>query len=123
MPVQGCLRQLEAPLSVHVVTAQSGHLARAPVSCANRTGCLRQPAPSRVQVVSANPDPSDDSQEISDTVELRAGSCARLTEELEKSGRPMATRTPDLYRVKRQLTNTLDNLDDDGDRVSTWKYV
>ena len=35
----------------------------------------------------------------------------------------VGTRTPDLYRVKGQLTNTLNNLHDDGDRISTWKYV
>jgi len=33
------------------------------------------------------------------------------------------TRTADLYRVKGQLTNTLNNLQVDVDRLSTWKYV
>jgi hypothetical protein len=42
---------------------------------------------------------------------------------VENNGRPVRTRTADLYRVKAQLTNTLNNLDDDGDRLSTWKYV
>jgi hypothetical protein len=35
----------------------------------------------------------------------------------------VGTRTPDLYRVKGQLTNTLNNLESDGDRLSTPKYV
>jgi hypothetical protein len=30
---------------------------------------------------------------------------------------------PDLYRGKGQLTNTLNNLESDGDRLSTPKYV
>jgi len=40
----------------------------------------------------------------------------------ENDGRLVGTRTPDLYRVKGQLTNTL-NLESDGDRLSTPKYV
>jgi hypothetical protein len=31
--------------------------------------------------------------------------------------------TPDLYRVKGQLTNTPNNLESAGDRLSTPKYV
>jgi hypothetical protein len=41
----------------------------------------------------------------------------------ENDGRFVGTRTPDLYRVKGQLTNTLNNLESDGDRLSTPKYV
>jgi len=33
------------------------------------------------------------------------------TQVVEEYGRPVGTRTPDLYRVKGQLTNTLNNLD------------
>ena len=43
--------------------------------------------------------------------------------DLENDGRLEGTRTPDLYRVKGQLTNTLNNLESDGDRLSTPKYV
>jgi len=39
------------------------------------------------------------------------------------NGRPVGTRTPDLYRVKGQLTNTPNNLHNDRDRVSTPKYA
>jgi hypothetical protein len=42
---------------------------------------------------------------------------------IEKNGRPVETRTPDLYRVKGHLTNTLNNLHDAGAHLSTWKYV
>jgi integrase len=42
---------------------------------------------------------------------------------IENDGRLVGTRTPDLYRVKGQLTNTLNNLESDGDRLSTPKYV
>ena len=38
---------------------------------------------------------------------------------IEMNGRLVGTRTPDLYRVKGQLTNTLNNLESDGDRLST----
>jgi len=41
----------------------------------------------------------------------------------QSNGRLVGTRTPDLYRVKGQLTNTLNNLESDGDRLSTPKYV
>ena len=41
----------------------------------------------------------------------------------ETNGRLVGTRTPDLYRVKGQLTNTLNNLESDWDRLSTPKYV
>ena len=41
----------------------------------------------------------------------------------ENDGRLVGTRTPDLYRVKGQLSNTLTNLESDGDRLSTPKYV
>ena len=42
---------------------------------------------------------------------------------IENDGRLVGTRTPDLYRVKGQLTNTLNNLESDGDRLSTPKYL
>ncbi len=41
----------------------------------------------------------------------------------EIDGRLLGTRTPDLYRVKGQLTNTLNNLANDRDRQTTPKYV
>jgi ketosteroid isomerase-like protein len=40
---------------------------------------------------------------------------------VEKNGRPVRTRTADLYRVKGQLTNTLNNLDRVGWRENTPK--
>jgi hypothetical protein len=42
---------------------------------------------------------------------------------IENDGNLVGTRTPDLSRVKGQLTNTLNNLESDGDRLSTPKYV
>jgi len=53
----------------------------------------------------------------------QSASEASLSEVVE-NGRLVGTRTPDLYRrVKGQLTNTLNNLESDGDRLSTPKYV
>jgi len=48
--------------------------------------------------------------------------CLQVIEKMV-NGRLVGTRTPDLYRVKGQLTNTLNNLESDGDRLSTPKYV
>jgi hypothetical protein len=42
---------------------------------------------------------------------------------IRRNGRLVGTRTPNLYRVKGQLTNTLNNLESDGDRLSTPKYA
>jgi hypothetical protein len=41
----------------------------------------------------------------------------------ERNGRHEETRTPDLYRVKGHMTNTLNNLHYDRDCLSTRKYV
>jgi len=43
--------------------------------------------------------------------------------DLKIDGRLVGTRTPDLYRVKGQLTNTLNDIESDADRISTPKYV
>jgi hypothetical protein len=42
---------------------------------------------------------------------------------VEKYGRPVRTRTADLYRVKGQLTNTYNNLDGLEGRENTLKYA
>jgi hypothetical protein len=42
---------------------------------------------------------------------------------IENDGRPVGTRTRDLYRVKAQLTNTYNNLDRVEWPVNTPKYV
>ena len=48
--------------------------------------------------------------------------CLQMIEK-NVNGRLVGTRTPDLYRVKGQLTNTLNNVESYGDRLSTPKYV
>gem|GEM_PF-6333666 len=41
----------------------------------------------------------------------------------ENDGRPVGTRTPDLYRVKAALLCTANNFEGVGDRLSTCKYA
>jgi hypothetical protein len=40
----------------------------------------------------------------------------------ERYGRHVGTRTPDLYRVKEQLTNIFNNFESTDGTVSHWKY-
>ncbi len=40
-----------------------------------------------------------------------------------RDGRPVGTRTPDLYRVKRHVTNAFNNLHNDRDCLNLRKYV